>query len=174
MPLQSLDHLFTLSFREQMAAPRAYWLPQPFVTSLLLVVAPSPGMWNRVERHFGTAYENKHYDMDIINLEFGEETFYLPDEYACLNSEWEDVERPFHFGDPEDSYERIQVVHFTALGKPWWYHPDTVRRLRPRAHPIFYDLWERWWLLREQLIEEQPAIARLRLSSLRHTGQTGN
>lgn len=131
-------------------------------------------MWNRVKRHFETAFEKKYYDMDIINLEFEEEIFYLPDEYACLNSEWEDTEKPFHFGKPEKSYGRMQVVHFTALGKPWWYHPDKVRRLRPNAHPILYELWEKWWLVREQVIEESSPISRLKFSFLKHTSQREN
>ena len=152
MPLKNLDHLFTQPFSEPIAAPRAYWLPQPFVSSLLLVVKPSLEMWNRVERYFETAYKKRYYDMEIINLEFKKEIHYLPDEYACLNSEWEDIDTPFHFGEPEKNFDTINIVHFTALGKPWSYHPKMVRKLRPNAHPIFYDLWEKWWAARNKVL----------------------
>ena len=59
------------------AAPRAYWLQKPFVTSLLLVVKPSLRLWNRVKQHFGNALEKQFYDMDIINLEFKDEIYVL-------------------------------------------------------------------------------------------------
>jgi len=162
IPLKSLDHLFSLPFNEMIAAPRAYWLPQPFVTSLLLVVKPSLMMWNRVKQHFGTAFEKRDYDMDIINLEFKDEIYYLPDEYGCLNSEWEDKDFTYHFGNPEKNSEKIKVVHFSALGKPWFYHPDKVDYLRPNAHPRFRILWEKWWSTRDQIIKESPLISRLK------------
>ncbi len=41
IPLKSLDDLLRFSFDGSVAAPRAYWLPQPFWTSALLVVRPS-------------------------------------------------------------------------------------------------------------------------------------
>jgi FkbM family methyltransferase len=152
LPLKNLDHLFTKPVSEPISAPRAYWLPQPFVTSLLLVVKPSLELWKRAEQHFDTAFEKKYYDMDIINFEFKNEINFLPDEYGCLNSEWEDINTPFHFGDPEKNFDKINVVHFTALGKPWSYHPKMVRKLRPNAHPIFYDLWEKWWSTRNKVL----------------------
>jgi len=33
-----------------------------------------------------------------------------------LNSEWEDVDRPTYFGDMIESYSKLSVIHFTALG----------------------------------------------------------
>ena len=171
IPLKSLDHLFSLPFNEMIASPRAYWLRQPFVTSLLLVVKPSLMMWNRVRRHFETAFEKKYYDMDIINLEFKEEIHYLSDEYGCLNSEWEDKDFTYHFGNPENSHEKIRVVHFTALGKPWLYHPDKVCYLRPNAHPKFRILWEKWWSTRDQIIKESPLISRIKFSFHKYTSQ---
>lgn len=170
-PLKNLDHLFELPFTEMIAAPRANWLPQPFVTSMLLVVKPSLIMWNRVKKHFETAYENDLCDMDIINLEFKEEMYYLSDEYGCLNSEWENNETPYHFGNPDKNYERIKVVHFTAIGKPWFYHPDKICQLRPNTHPKFLDLWEKWWIARDQIIKESPLTYKLRYSFLKHINQ---
>ncbi len=171
IPLKNIDHLFSLPFSEMIAAPRAYWLQQPFVTSLLLVVKPSNLMWYRLKQHFETAFEKKLYDMDIINLEFKNEIHYLPDEYGCLNSEWEDKDHAFHFGSPEKNYEKIKIVHFSALGKPWFYHPDRISLLRPNSHPIFRVLWEKWWTVREQIFKESPLVDRLYYSFHKYISQ---
>ncbi len=160
LPLANLDHLFDLDFGEAVAAPRAYWLDQPCATSLLLVVKPSLSMWERVERHLETASVRLLADMEIVNLEFLNDIYYLPDEYACLNSEWEDRDAPHHFGVPSATHRTVKLMHFTALGKPWSYSPAKVRRLRPNADPVFYDYWERWWRVREQLIAGSPFISR--------------
>lgn len=163
IPLKNIDELFTLSFMEDIAAPHAYFFHKPFVTSLLLVVKPSIEMWNRVEKHFESAFEKKFYDMDIINLEFKDEIYFLPDEYACLNSEWAKKEKNFHFGDPDTSLKKIKIVHFSELGKPWYYRPKKVKRLRPNAHPIFYDLWEKWWAIRSEILKERFKLKGLRV-----------
>ncbi len=159
LPLKNLDHLFTLPFKESIAAPRAYWLPQPFITSLLLVVNPSLILWNQVQKYFETAEENNLYDMDIVNYAFKDEIHFLPDTYACLNTEWEDQNRPFYFDSPEHNYdEEIKVVHFSALGKPWSHHPTDVPNLRPQAHPIFYKLWLDWWKIYASLFDQDFII----------------
>ena len=171
IPLESLDCLFELPIKGDVAAPIAYWLPQPFATSLLMVAKPSSLAWNRVVQHFDTAYEMNYYDMDIVNAEFKNEMCYLPETFACLNSEWEDVDGPFHFGDPKTSFQEIKVVHFSALGKPWFYEPIEVEQLRPHAHPTFYWLWERWWLERDQIIQDARLLTKLRLLRLLHAGK---
>jgi alpha-N-acetylglucosamine transferase len=171
IPLKSLDSLFELPFTGSVAAPTAYWLRQPFVTTLLLVIKPSSLVWNRVVRHFDTAYEMNYYDMDIVNVEFRDEMCYLPATVACLNSEWEPADGPFYFGDPEKRFREVKVVHFTALGKPWFYEPTEVKQLRPSAHPRFYWLWERWWLERDTIIQDAPLLTKLRLLHLAHAGK---
>jgi alpha-N-acetylglucosamine transferase len=162
IPLKNIDELFTLPFTEDIAAPQAHFLQTPLVTSLLLVVKPSIKLWNRVEKHFESAFEKKYYDMDIINLEFKDEIYLIPDEYACLNSEWADRDTKFYFGEPEKSYEKIKIVHFSDLGKPWFYHPKKVRRFRPNAHPIYYDLWEKWWAIRSEILKESIKMKGIR------------
>ena len=152
VPLKSLDSLLTLPFEGPIAAPAAYWLPQPFWTTALLVVRPSATNWERVTRHFTSVSEKGFYDMDIINLEFGSEIHTLPRGVFCLNSEWEDVDRKGFFGDFEATYSSASLVHFTALGKPWFYSLKQVRRLRPTAHPIFYELWETWRRTRDEIL----------------------
>src|SRR5262249_8063857 len=104
IPLKSLDSLLTLPFEEPVAAPSAYWLPQPSWTSSLLVVKPSAELWNRVRRHFASAAENRYYDMEIVNIEFGSRMRTLPAGVVCLNSEWVNVNTPGFFGDPVETY----------------------------------------------------------------------
>jgi hypothetical protein len=151
MPLKPLDYLFELAISEAIAAPRAYWLPQPFWTSALFVLEPSTASWSRVSRHLVTR-RNRHYDMDIVNAEFAREIHTLPPEVFCLNSEWEDEGRPGYFSDPIDAFSKVSVVHFTALGKPWSFSPEEVRRLRPNAHPVFHELWETWRGTRDDVL----------------------
>jgi alpha-N-acetylglucosamine transferase len=151
IPLKNLDYLFRFPFDGPVAAPKAYWLPQPFWTTALLLVHPSDENWGRLSRHFGTAAFTNSYDMEIVNAEFGSEITTLPLDVFSLNSEWEDRRRPGFFGDFEKSYSKISVVHFTALGKPWFYALEDVHRLRPDAHPVFYRLWESWRTTREEL-----------------------
>lgn len=163
IPLKNIDELFTLPFKEHIAAPKAHFLQTPFVTTLLLVVKPSLELWNRVEKHFESAFEKRYYDMDIINLEFKDELYLVPDEYACLNSEWANKDTKFYFGEPDKSYKKIRIVHFSDLGKPWFYHPKKVRRLRPNAHPVYYDLWEKWWAIRSEILNESIKLKVLRV-----------
>lgn len=151
IPLKSLDGLLTLPFEGPLAAPAAYWLPQPFWTSALMVVRSSAANWLRASRDLISAADRGLCDMDIVNAEFGAEIHTLPAGLFCLNSEWEDVERPGFFGDFIDTYSKVAVVHFTALGKPWSYSSNKVRRLRPQAHRAFYDLWESWWKARDEI-----------------------
>ncbi len=171
LPLKNLDHLLELPFSERIAAPQAYWLPQPFVTTLLMVVKPSMDLWNRAERHFATAHANNLFDMDVVNLEFGTELHHLPAENGCLDTEWEDMDVPFRFGDPETSYQRIPLVHFTAMGKPWFHHPHQVEQLCRNAHPNFLDLRNTWWEVRERLIAECPRMSRIAHSALMYRDQ---
>ncbi len=158
LPLQNLDHLFAAPFTHAIAAPRAYWLQQPEATSLLLVVSPSMEQWNRVQRHFAGAFEKRLYDMNIINLEFKDEIHFLADEYGCLNSEWSSATGPFHFGDPERARRLAKLVHFSHLGKPWFWRPADAYRLLPTAHPLFHELWAQWWELRQELLGDATIV----------------
>jgi len=135
IPLRRLDSLLTFPFDEPVAAPVAHWLPQPFWNSFLLVVKPSDDLAARVSRHFESAAANKHYDMDIVNAEFAGEIRTLLQEFAWLDSEWEDRRLASVFSDPDAAGTDVSLVQFTALGKPWSFSPDQVRRLRPDAHP---------------------------------------
>jgi alpha-N-acetylglucosamine transferase len=82
VPLKSLDFLFTLPFDGPLAAPRAYWLPQPCWTSALLVVRPSRTLWTRLKRSLKIAPKPNSSeifaDMELVNREFGSGIHTLP------------------------------------------------------------------------------------------------
>lgn len=150
IPLKSLDELLDLPLEDGIAAPAAYWLPQPYWTTALLVVTPSANLWHRIRKHFPSLLKGL-YDMDIVNLEFAKNITTLPQRMFALNSEWEDTVRGGLFKDPTDAIADISVVHFTALGKPWMYSMEEVYALRPNAHQVFYELWELWLTTREEI-----------------------
>jgi hypothetical protein len=152
LPLKSLDDLLSWPLTQAMALPKAYWLPQPQWTSALIVAGPSIECWNRVKTHFPVARQKDYFDMEIINAEFGHEIQSLPETVFCLNTEWEEANRPGYFPDPVEAYASVSVVHFTALGKPWTYTTAEARKLRPNAHPAFYDLWDKWRTTRDLVL----------------------
>ena len=123
-PLKSLDDLFALPLGAPLAASPAYWLPQPYWSSHLLVAAPSEELWKRVRRRLERTPRERRYDMDVINAEFGNEIHSLPPNLTLLNSEWEDRSRPHAFGDPSEAFRSLALIHFSALGKPWSYTPQ--------------------------------------------------
>ena len=144
IPLKPLDELFDLPDDVTIAAPRAYWLEQPWVTTFLMVVKPREDHWSRVEAHFASARANRHYDMDIVNIEFNEALYFLDDKYGCISKEWESSQTPFHFGDPHISISQIPIVHWSTFGKPWYHTTAELRAAFPQAHEILYELWSRW------------------------------
>jgi len=154
VPLKSLDDLFAMPLDVPLAAPVAYWRPQPFWSSHLLVVVPSEELWERANRRLERMPAERRYDMDVINAEFGSEIHRLPPQLTLLNSEWEDRSRPSAFGDPAEALRNASLVHFTALGKPWSYTLPRVRGLRPNAYPEFYQIWELWREARAEVLKQ--------------------
>jgi hypothetical protein len=152
IPLRSLDDILSLPLSGPIAAPRAYWLKQPAWTSALLVLRPSMALWARVKRHFGMASRHNFFDMDIVKLEFGKEIESLPSTVFCLNTELEAASPSGLFADPVEAYSRISVVHFSAVGKPWTYPTAEVRGLKPNAHPLFYEIWDKWRRTRDEVL----------------------
>ena len=151
IPLKDLNHLMLMPLDGPIAAPTAYWLPQPYWTSALVVVRPSIETWQRVSRQFERAVKTSVYDMEIVNEEFGAEIETVPAGVFLLNSEWEHADRKKIFADPNDAYFKASVVHFTSLAKPWSHSTRRVTRLRPDAHPIFFELWEKWRRTRDEV-----------------------
>jgi hypothetical protein len=144
IPLKSLDPLLSIEMKNPIAAPLAYWLPQPLWTSALFLAQPSRALWQRVRPHIASAGHTGLYDMDILNQVFASEIDTLPQDVFCLNSEWEQQGRPSIFADPKAAFKQVSLVHFTALGKPWSYSTPEAKIRRQQAHPEFFELWDRW------------------------------
>lgn len=164
LPLRPIDNLFKDDWDGAIAAPPAYWLPETrLATTALFAFKPSPRLFERAARFLPDARVRRLYDMDVVNLAFADDLHWLPAEYLCLNAEYADSSNPTYFGDPTVSFARVRMIHFSDLGKPWSYTPQTVRRMRPRAHAPFHEIWRRWWELREDVIATARPIDRLRL-----------
>jgi alpha-N-acetylglucosamine transferase len=142
--IKPLDHLFLLP-DVILAAPRAGWLPQPFLTSMLLVVKPDLKTTDRIISKWmpNGVPTSGYYDMDILNAEFAHEVMFLPDTYGSLNGIWS--QEPY----VNDTRTKLLqddtfLVHFSDLGKPWSYTPEQIRHHRPTSHPGYYTLFELW------------------------------
>jgi len=144
VPLQPLDRLFELDDSAAVAAPSAYWLPQPRWTTALFALRPSAELRARIAERVRTARRERRVDMDVVNAELRGEIHTLEPNSFWLNAEWEDLRRPAPFDDRDRAFAQASVIHFTALGKPWSHSSTQVRRRRPHAHPAFYELFELW------------------------------
>lgn len=158
--LKSLDHLFELPPAD-LYAPVAYWLDDSFLSSTLMVIQPSEGLWGEIRQTVATL-PPQQYDMDIVNSLFGQRAKKLPDSYVVLNTHWEEWNLPAWFqpGEPRDSepdsgrnasrrdldrlYVQSHVAHFTAGGKPWSRNMYVVGEFKGHAHPAYLVMWEKW------------------------------
>ena len=173
LPLTNLACLFEVPFSEPVALPRAYWLPQPCGTSALMVVRPSAEIWRYLQGWIDDAMATGadiRCDMDVINEALRDQIHFLPAEWLSLNGEWSDRDVATAYGEPDAALAHVQVIHFSDLGKPWFHHPRTVRRLRPNARERYYDFWREWWTIREELVRARPMLERMRFARLRHQG----
>jgi hypothetical protein len=170
--LKPLDDLFDLPAVD-VAAPRAYWIGKETASSTFLLVNLSDRLWRRIELAMKEIRRDV-YDMDLINEVLGWEMMLLPGHYAAINSHWETNGLPSWFRDDDEeaveasaaagnstkeaeakgkavregelyrAYDQASVLHFFALGKPWSYTLDQVRRNRPEAHPLFVEQFSTW------------------------------
>ena len=170
--LRNMDHLFDISpFKiESIAAPRAYWLKQPFFQAGgPLVMDPS----SKLISQFDTVLKvksKKTYpgDMDWLNEEFGNTAILMDGFLALLIAEWMPGDGVFnHFGNSfnmssKDVKHMAMMVHFIAGHKPWVTSRQGVRKMYPSAPGELYDLYDRWFDLqdivcRRDEMNEQPA-----------------
>ena len=163
IPLRSLERLFSLPLDKPIAAPRAYWIDKPIWTTAFLVVIPSSELKQRLELRLLQLGSEQQFDMDILNAEFANDIQSMPEEYFALDSEWEKADRPGYFAHDPDILDRLLVVHFTAFAKPWSYSVEAVRRLRPAAHPAFYELRQKWREAMNEILRELSPALRLRI-----------
>ncbi|KAM0205543.1 hypothetical protein ACHAQI_009103 [Fusarium lateritium] len=172
--LKDLDHLFDLP-STPFLAPTAYWISQDCLSSTLMLIEPNPTLWGVVRNALIDPKPNQ-YDMDIINAMFGYLSNRLPGKYVTLNSHWEDRNLPawsnFSGAETRDTsegrlasdqdltglYHEAYVVHFTAVGKPWMYDTDQVRRAKVDAHPVLFEQWETWRLLAADICPDELVV----------------
>ncbi|KAF8536981.1 alphaN-acetylglucosamine transferase, partial [Trichophaea hybrida] len=155
---KNLDHLFRLPAVD-VAAPLLYWGEGMGVTTALMVVRLREELWgivNNAMKHM----TNGEYDMDLINKVLGKRLMVLPGRYCTLNSHWEAGDTPGWFKGIKTSanatseelvelYDQVEVLHFTAMGKPWNVAPGRIDGDREilrknKVHPLFVKQFGEW------------------------------
>jgi hypothetical protein len=125
--LSSLDALFFLP-PSPIILPRAYWLPQPKLSSHVMLLTPSSQTFSKIQTSIDGATRGT-YDMEIINSLLGSSCSILPHQiYALLTGEFRspDPEHKAFVGekgrwDPEKVMGEANFVHFSdyPFPKPW-------------------------------------------------------
>lgn len=149
--LRSLRHLFEAAARVRptIAAPRAYWLKQPFAqTGGPFLVTPSRHWFADKVRPVLTTPARSAYngEMDWVNHQFKDDIVLLHGFYALLIAEW--IHRDGVHGywarrlneTAEGVLQQAYAVHFIATWKPWQ-HDYRAARGRDVAFDRVYDMW---------------------------------
>ncbi|KAJ3160198.1 hypothetical protein HDU86_001034 [Geranomyces michiganensis] len=159
--LKSLDFLFDLP-PYPIYAPRAYWLPQPFLASTLYVIEPSQALYDaQVEVYQKAADAGETlFDMDVANRAFKDVASFLPGTIALLNGDFN--QSPLstapanHFKKNEEVWKDPYYVHFSeaplgGYGKPWsGNNPNRNIKSNPDAHPLYRGLFEQFWARQDE------------------------
>lgn len=151
--MKSPESLFELPSVD-VAAPLAYWLKTAAVTTNLLVVNLSEELWTIVNDAIHHI-KKEEYDMDLVNQVLMKRLMVLPGRYCTLNSHWEALDVPGWFGnatktvhatDKElvDLYEKAEILHFTAVGKPWSVKIRDITLFSPGVHPLLKEQFKLW------------------------------
>lgn len=154
-PLGSLENLFNIAqFPVELAAPRAYWLDQPFVQSGgPMIIDPRKVFYHRdFSEPVETSLENFGSEMDWVNGQFYDKVDMLDGFYALLIGEWcesDDVYQHWqkHFGKgPEWLLKKAAIVHFIANWKPWRISsPERLESQCPKSQPELLQVFQKWW-----------------------------
>eukprot|EP00928_Gymnodinium_smaydae_P098533 TRINITY_DN9183_c0_g1_i1.p1 TRINITY_DN9183_c0_g1~~TRINITY_DN9183_c0_g1_i1.p1 ORF type:complete len:161 (+),score=14.69 TRINITY_DN9183_c0_g1_i1:523-1005(+) len=150
-----MDYLFSSfgDMRIPLAAPRAYWLPQPFLMAGgPLVIDPRHDFWDRyyapaVEQNAGV-YPG---DMDYLNVAFHDEITLLPGFNTMLIGEFMPGDKIFnHWGKyyAEDSswvLDNAYSVHYIADWKPWKWTFKAIKAKFPDAPKELVTLYGQWY-----------------------------
>jgi alpha-N-acetylglucosamine transferase len=155
---KNLDHLFDLP-EADVAAPQMYWGDSTGVTTTLMVAELNDELWGIVDGALQHMRPDE-YDMDLINRVLQRRLMILPGRYCTLNSHWENNDLPGWFkgyktepaATPEELvelYEEVEVLHFTAMEKPWNVSPDKIvpyRKIlgKSEVHPLFVEQFREW------------------------------
>ena len=161
-PVGSLDNLFDIAkFPVEIAAPRAYWLPQPSVTSGgPMVIDPQRFFYERdFSKPMTTAsVKGKGGEMDWINEHFRDKMDILDGFYSVLTGEWCPKDGVYQywqkqFGEgPEWVMQNAVLVHFVSDTKPWKYKSEKMVEAKCPGHqPQFLQIYQKWWKAKAEL-----------------------
>lgn len=125
----------------------------PMITSILLVVEPSPELYARVVPYFGKirpASKLEYFDMDIIQSEFNCKTndiMILPKMYGTLDSEFFIENNTFQNYPECLDFSQVHYLHFTLGGKPWTHSwTRTKKHYSSKSfHPNASSMFTQWF-----------------------------
>ncbi|GAB7353905.1 hypothetical protein MBLNU459_g4253t2 [Dothideomycetes sp. NU459] len=145
--LQPMDELFFLP-RSTIAMPRAYWLDDNTLTSVLAVVEPSDVEYRRVQNAIADR-KYTDYDMEVMNSLYGHDCLVLPHRgYILLSGEFRGKDHSKYLGSEEELWNGRKVfadtklVHFSdwPIPKPWLHQPQATRlEVEPKCRVIDAD-----------------------------------
>lgn len=154
-PLASLDNLFDIAkFPVEIAAPRAYWLSQPFVQSGgPMVIDPRKIFYDRdFSKPMDASVGTVGGEMDWVNSQFRDRIDVLDGFYALLIGEWCESDGIYQhwqkqFGKgPDWLLENAAMVHFIATWKPWRITTESLLKEQcPKSQPQLLQVFQKWW-----------------------------
>ena len=160
-PLGSLDNLFDVApFPVEIAAPRAYWLKQPFVQSGgPMVIDPEKLFFDRdFSEPMKTSVGEVGGEMDWVNNNFKDKIHVLDGFYALLIGEWcpsggiYQHWQKFFGKSPEWVMENAVLVHFIADWKPWSLNSSSALHAKcPNSQAQLLQIYEKWWSTKAQV-----------------------
>jgi len=133
--------------------PTAYWLPQPFVASTLMVIEPSNEVFNEIIAWVQERGPAAGFDMDILNAFFADSVVHLPREYTVLNSDFRQLPIATNAmsGTVQELKQLAKVVHLSckpdgSYGKSWQWASHSLALLDDQGFdPLFGELFDEYW-----------------------------
>lgn len=153
-PLGSLENLFDIAkFPVEIAAPRAYWLDQPYVQSGgPMVIDPRKVFYQKdFFDPMNASVGQIGSEMDWVNLHFRDRVDMLDGFYALLIGEWCASDGMYQYWQkefgkgPEWIMEKAAMVHFIADWKPWDLTVEGLKDKCPDSQPQLLQLFQKWW-----------------------------
>ena len=135
------------------AAPRAYWLGQPFLVSGgPMVFRPSLGLYDRFKTVLDGPRSSRQYpgEMDWFNEVFKDDAVALDGIETMLSGEFVPTDRVYAWWgkrmwvNASTTLRRATFLHFIATWKPWIHHPQ------PRT-PELVSVYNRWAQIKQNV-----------------------
>ncbi|PNS21953.1 hypothetical protein CAC42_551 [Sphaceloma murrayae] len=140
--LQNLDDVFRYP-AVPLAAPSAYWLEEPTLSSQMMLIEPSQDEFDKITDQI-KHHKNGEFDMEIINTLYNGSASLIPHRpYDLLTGEFQKTDHSAYLGDMDlgwnATYElaNAKFVHFSdwPLFKPWLLSADELDRAKPPCRP---------------------------------------